>query len=288
MHPRPLARTLLLAAVACAAVTSPAAHAAKSSPGLPAIRSNAFYVLDETNSAVLLSRQSKVARPIASITKLMTAIVVLEAGQPLDEKIKIQRADKWFPTEAESRLPNGTVLTRSDLMHLALMSSENRAAYALCASYEGGMPACVKAMNAKAAALGMTSARFVEPTGLSSRNVSSSEDLAKLVMAASENPTIQQYSTDDSHVVPIGREKYEFRNTNSLVRNPDWQIVVQKTGYISEAGRCLVMKTVFDGRSIVIVLLDSFGKLTRVADAKRIRKWMESQVGVDGAVKSST
>ncbi|MCC7200455.1 MAG: serine hydrolase [Gammaproteobacteria bacterium] len=278
MHQRPLVRTLLLAAAACAGLSSPAAQAAKSSPSMPAIRSSAFYVLDETNSAVVLSRHSNVARPIASITKLMTALVVLEAGQSLDDKIKVRREDKWFPSEAESRLPAGTVLTRGDLMHLALMSSENRAAYALCANYEGGLPACVQAMNSKAAALGMKSAHFVEPTGLSSRNVASSEDLAKLVMAASENPTIQQYSTDDSHIVPIGREKYEFRNTNSLVRNPDWDIVVQKTGYISEAGRCLVMKTVFDGRSIVIVLLDSVGKLTRVADAKRIRKWMEAQV----------
>ena len=283
MRQRPLVRTLLLAAAACAGLSSPAAQAAKSSPSMPAIRSSAFYVLDETNSAVVLSRHSNVARPIASITKLMTALVVLEAGQSLDDKVKVSRHDKWFPTEAESRLPNGTVLTRGDLMHLALMSSENRAAYALCANYEGGLPACVQAMNSKAAALGMKSAHFVEPTGLSSAHRESPEDLLKHAIVAPKNQPIQQYAPADTHTVPIGREKYEFRNPNALVSNPDWDIVVQKTGYISEAGRCLVMKTVFDGRSIVIVLLDSVGKLTRVADAKRIRKWMESQVA-----KSST
>jgi D-alanyl-D-alanine endopeptidase (penicillin-binding protein 7) len=157
------------------------------------------------------------------------------------------------------------------------MSSENRAAHTLCRSYPGGLAACVRAMNDKAKSLGMKSARFVEPTGLSSDNVASPEDLAKLVMAAGENGTIREYSTDPVHTVYVNRQPLEYRNTNLLVNKPDWQVVVQKTGYISEAGRCLVMQAVIDGREVVIVLLNSWGKLTRIGDANRIRSWMESQ-----------
>jgi D-alanyl-D-alanine endopeptidase (penicillin-binding protein 7) len=157
------------------------------------------------------------------------------------------------------------------------MSSENRAAHALCREYPGGVAACVRAMNAKAAALGMTTAHFKEPTGLSSQNVASPEDLAKLVLAAAKNPTIRAYSTDTDHAVRVNRQTLEFRNTNRLVKSPDWQVNVQKTGYISEAGRCLVMQTVIDDHEVVIVLLNSWGTLTRIADAKRIRSWMETQ-----------
>jgi D-alanyl-D-alanine endopeptidase (penicillin-binding protein 7) len=161
-------------------------------------------------------------------------------------------------------------------MHLALMSSENRAAHALGNNYPGGMTAMVRDMNAKAAALGMTSTRFVDPTGLSSQNVASPEDLSKLVVAASHNPVIREYSTDRRYSVRVGRRPLEFRNTDNLVANPGWNILVQKTGYIVEAGKCLVMEAVIQGRSVVIVLLDSFGKYTRVADAKRIKTWMEA------------
>lgn len=262
-------------------------HATHAAPGTPSLKSNAVYVIDETNSAVVLSRQSDVAMPIASITKLMTALVVLEAGQPLDEPIEITADDRGGTKSMVSRLDVGTSLTRADLLHLALMSSENRAAHALGRSYPGGLPACIEAMNAKARALGMRSTRFVEPTGLSSDNVASSEDLAKLVMAAAESPTIQDYSTDKSYSVPVRRRQVEFHNTDSLVRNPTWNIIVQKTGYIAEAGRCLVMKAVFEGRAVVIVLLDSAGKYTRVADARRIRKWLESRLAAESARPAS-
>jgi serine-type D-Ala-D-Ala endopeptidase (penicillin-binding protein 7) len=284
---RQASRGLLIALLLSAGVSSGPAlartHAARTAPGMPALKSNAVYVLDETNAAVVLSRQSDVAMPIASITKLMTALVVLEAGQPLDEPIQITAEDRGGTKSTVSRLEVGTSLTRADLLHLALMASENRAAHALGRSYPGGLPACIEAMNAKARALGMKSTRFVEPTGLSSDNVASSEDLAKLVLAAAQSPTIQEYSTDKSYTVPVRRRQVEFHNTDSLVRNPTWNIIVQKTGYIAEAGRCLVMKAVFEGRSVVIVLLDSAGKYTRVADARRIRKWLESRLAADSA-----
>jgi serine-type D-Ala-D-Ala endopeptidase (penicillin-binding protein 7) len=280
---RALSIALLLAAGVCSGPALARTHAARSAPGTPALRSNAVYVLDETNSSVVLSRQSDVAMPIASITKLMTALVVIDAGQPLDELIEITAEDRGGTKSTVSRLDVGASLTRADLLHLALMASENRAAHALGRSYPGGLPACAEAMNAKARALGMKSTHFVEPTGLSSDNVASSEDLAKLVLAAAQSPMIQEYSTDKSYTVPVRRHQVEFHNTDSLVRNPTWNIIVQKTGYIAEAGRCLVMKAIFEGRTIVIVLLDSAGKYTRTADARRIRKWLESRLAADAA-----
>jgi len=242
----------------------------------PDLRSGAFYVLDESDSSVLAARNEHTAAPIASITKLMTALVVLDADQPLDETLTISAEDVRGTPGGSSRLAVGTRLTRDDMLRLALMSSENRAAHALCRNFPEGKEACVRAMNVKAAALGMDSARFVEPTGLSSSNVASPEDLAKLVLAAADNPTIREYSTASSHTVQVKRQSLEYRNTNLLVRNPTWQVNVQKTGYISEAGRCLVMQAVIDGREVVIVLLNSWGKLTRIGDANRIRNWMES------------
>ncbi len=243
----------------------------------PQLRSSAVLVLDEASSTVLLARQAEVATPIASITKLMTALVVLDARQPLDEILEVTDADRERGRGAYSRLAIGTRLSRGDLLHVALMSSENRAAHALGRNYPGGLPAFVAAMNAKARALGMGNARFVDPTGLSSENIASPADLSKLVIAASHEPMIQQFSTDQLHAVRVGRRMLEFRNTDLLVRNPAWNIIVQKTGYITEAGKCLVMKTLIRGRAIVIVLLDSFGKYTRVADAQRIRLWLEAQ-----------
>jgi serine-type D-Ala-D-Ala endopeptidase (penicillin-binding protein 7) len=240
------------------------------------LKSSSVLIMDESDSSVLYSRRSDVPMPIASITKLMTALVVLDADQPLDEPIQITDADRDLPKGGFSRLTVGATLTRGDLMHLALMSSENRAAHALGNNYPGGMPAMVAAMNAKAAELGMVSSHFVDPTGLSSQNVASPEDLSKLVIAASHNAAIREYSTDRHYAVKVRRHMVEFRNTDNLVANPTWNIIVQKTGYISEAGKCLVMAAVIEGRSVVIVLLDSFGKYTRVADAKRIKTWMEA------------
>ena len=242
----------------------------------PKLKSSSVLIVDQSDSSVLYSRHPDVPAPIASITKLMTALVVLDAEQSLDEPITITEADRDFQKSTFSRLTVGTTLTRGDLMHLALMSSENRAAHALGNNYPGGMPAMVAAMNAKAASLGMTHSHFVDSTGLSSQNVASPEDLSKLVIAASKNHSIREYSTDTNYAVRIHKHMVEFRNTDRLVANPAWNIVVQKTGYIAEAGKCLVMSAVIEGRSVVIVLLDSIGKYTRVADAQRIKNWMET------------
>jgi serine-type D-Ala-D-Ala endopeptidase (penicillin-binding protein 7) len=285
---------LLAASVAQAAIPAGSAvrthlkYAGRSPLAEPALRSSAALVLDATHSSVLYSRRSSVALPIASITKLMTALVVMDAGQPLDEVLVISAEDRSSGKGSASRLTPGTRLTRGDLMHLALMASENRAAHALGRNYPGGLAACVAAMNARAQELGMTSAHFVEPTGLSDENVASPEDLSKLVMAAAQVPAIREYSTDTDYLVPVGRRVLRFRNTDSLVRKPDWNIVVQKTGYISQAGRCLVMQTVIEARTVVIVLLNSYGKQTRVADARRIRKWMEATLLTHGAPAAST
>jgi len=251
-------------------------YSSRPSPNDPALRSSAALVLDLTNSSVLYSRHSDVAAPIASITKLMTALVVMEAGQPLDELLAVTEDDRSFGKGSFSRLSPGTQLSRGDLMHLALMASENRAAHALGRSYPGGIAACVIAMNAKAHELGMTTAHFVEPTGLSDENVASPEDLSKLVIAAAKVAEIREYSTDGDFTVHVGRHMVRYRNTDSLVSKSDWNIVVQKTGYIHEAGRCLVMQTVIEDRPVVIVLLNSYGKRTRVADARRVRRWVEA------------
>jgi len=257
-----------------------AVHPSADDPGL---RSAAAYVLDRDDSAVWYSHNAQVASPIASITKLMTALVVADAHQPLDEVLQVSAEDRAIGKGAASRLAIGTRLTRGELLHLALMSSENRAAHALGRNYPGGVPAFVRAMNDKARSLGMTATRFVEPTGLSSDNVASPEDLSRLVMAAAQNPTIRDFSTDTELSVRVGRRMVEFRNTDALVRNPTWDIIVQKTGYITEAGRCLVMQAVIGGRDVVIVLLNSFGKYTRVADAVRVRRWIEARMNEHGA-----
>lgn len=242
----------------------------------PEIRSSSVLVIDESDSSILLSRNADVAAPIASITKLMTSLVVLEAGLPLDEVITITKADHAIEKSAPSRLSLGAKLTRGELMHLALMSSENHAAHALGRTYPGGTEAILDAMNAKARALGMKRTHFTDTTGLSNGNIASPADLIRLVSAASENPLIEQYSTDPDETVMVGRHPVEYRNTNNLVRKPEWDIRVQKTGYTQAAGRCLVMKTFIDDRPIVMVLMNSFGKYTRTADAIRVRRWMET------------
>ena len=257
--------------------TAPARLALASRPD---VRSHSFYVFDESTASVLAARNERVAVPVASITKLMTALVVLDAGQSMQQTLTITADDVRGTAGNSSRLPVGARLTREDLLRLALMSSENRAAHALCRNYPKGLAACVKAMNNKAAGLHMATARFVDPTGLSSGNVASAADLAKLVIASAANPQISAFSTAARHTVTVNRRAIEFRNTNLLVDNPSWQVDVQKTGYIAEAGRCLVMQTVIDGRAVVIVLLNSWGKYTRIADAKRIRTWMETQTRV--------
>jgi D-alanyl-D-alanine endopeptidase (penicillin-binding protein 7) len=241
----------------------------------PLLASNEVLVIDEETQDVLLSKNPTQVNPIASITKLMTSLVVLEAAQPMDETIMITDEDANLERQSYSRLKKGTLLTRAELLHLALMSSENRAAHAIARTYPGGLRACIEAMNAKALELGMNSTHYIEPTGLSEQNVSSPEDLAKLVIQASSNQTIREYSTDDRFAVQLGRRMVEFHTTDRLVANPTWTIVLQKTGYIVEAGRCLVMKAIIENRATVIVLMNSIGTQTRLADAQRIKSWLD-------------
>lgn len=238
------------------------------------LRSAAVLVLDQDTNEVLLSKNADAVLPIASITKLMTALVVADAEQPLDELLTVNAEDIDTEKGSRSRLQLGTTLTRGEMMHLSLMASENRAANALGRHYPGGLPAFVVAMNRKAQALGMTSTRYVEPTGLSSRNQSSASDLALLMQEAHKNEMIRRLSTSLEAEVAVGRRALHFRNTNSLVRSAEWDIGLQKTGYIAEAGRCVVMQAQLAGRKLIMVLLDSAGRYSRVGDAERIRRWI--------------
>ena len=257
-----------------------AAKCPSRAPANPALCASGYYILDESDFTVLAARNARVAAPIASITKLMTSLVVLEAGLPLQEQIFIEREDVEGTAGTASRLAPGTRLSRADLLHLALMSSENRAAHALCRTYPGGLKECVRAMNHKAALLGMTTAHFTDPTGLSTGNVSSPEDLAKLVRAAARSATIRAYSTDRFYTVVVNNKPLQYRSTNPLVNDPDWNVTVQKTGYVSDAGPCLVMQALIDGRDVVIVLLHSAGPINRrIGDATAVRHWMESVIG---------
>jgi D-alanyl-D-alanine endopeptidase (penicillin-binding protein 7) len=240
------------------------------------LRSGAALVLDQETHEVLYSKNPEAVLPIASLTKLMTAMVISEANQPLDEKLTITDEDIDTEKGTHSRLTPGTQLTRGVMLHLALMSSENRAANALGRNYPGGLPAFVGAMNAKAKALGMSDTRYVEPTGLSSQNQSSAHDLALLVNAAHQVPLLREYSTTPALDVELGRRQVQFRTTDRLVANPSWDIGLQKTGFINEAGQCLVMQAQMAGRKLIMVLLDSAGKYSRIADAERIRKWLQN------------
>jgi D-alanyl-D-alanine endopeptidase (penicillin-binding protein 7) len=253
------------------------ASAAARSPGAPEVRSAAALVVNGDTGEVIFERKAAAVVPIASITKLMTALVVIDGQQPLDEVIKVSAEDVWKGKGAFSRLAVGTKLTRGDLLRLALMASENRAAHVLARTYPGGKAAFVKTMNLKARALGMTHTRFADASGLSNLNVSNARDLAKLVIAVSRDSRIREFSTLHSHEVRLGKHMFLYRNTNLLVGRPEWDILVQKTGYTNDAGQCLVMEATIDDRPVVMVLLNSFGSLTRTADARRIRKWMESQ-----------
>jgi len=242
------------------------------------LKSSVALVIDQDTRQVLFSKNSQAVLPIASITKLMTALVVTEAGLPLDEMLAISQDDVDTEKGSRSRLTVGTQLTRGEMLLLALMSSENRAAHALGRHYPGGMGAFVGAMNAKAQLLGMGDTRYVEPTGLSSQNRSSANDLARLVDAAYAHPIIRELSTSREAQVDVGNRQLQFRSTNGLMRNPEWDIGLQKTGYISEAGRCLVMQAELAGRKLIMVLLDSAGKYSRIGDAERIRKWLDQTV----------
>ena len=241
-----------------------------------ALYSASALVIDQTSGQPLIEKQPDAVVPIASISKLMTAMVVLDAKLDLQEVISISEEDVDGLKGTRSRLPVGTTMTREAAMLLALMSSENRAANALGRHYPGGLPAFVQAMNKKAHALGMYHSRFEEPTGLSSNNVSTAHDLARMVAAAARYPEIRQYSTTAEAKVELNGRIRDFHNTNALVRSDNWEIGVSKTGYISEAGRCLVMQARVADKPVVIVLLDSVGKMTRVGDAQRIKRWMES------------
>jgi D-alanyl-D-alanine endopeptidase (penicillin-binding protein 7) len=253
-----------------------------------ALKSSAALVLDQDTDEVLFSKNSEAVLPIASLTKLMTAVVVTEAEQPLDEVLSIAQDDVDTEKHSGSRLRVGTQLTRGEMLHLALMSSENRAAHALGRNYPGGLDAFVAAMNEKAHELGMADTRYVEPTGLSSRNQSSARDLATLVKTAHTHQIIRELSTTPEHQVAIGRRQVQFRNTNLLVRNPTWEIGLQKTGYISEAGRCLVMQAQMAGRKLILVFLDSTGKYSRIGDAERVRKWVNENAPVVTAAPKIT
>ena len=250
------------------------------------LNSNAALVLDHSTNEVLFEKNAEISLPIASITKLMTSLVVVEANQDLDEMLTVTEEDVDREKFSHSRLRVGSQLSRANMLHIALMSSENRAASALGRHYPGGIHAFVLAMNAKARELGMTGTRFSDSTGLSSSNVSSARDLAKLVMAAYHHPLIRQYSTDSRYVVDPGGRMLQYRNSNGLIENPDWEIGLQKTGYIAEAGRCLVMQVHVSGRPVVMIFLDSKSKQSRLADAGRIRKWLENR-GASAAAERS-
>jgi D-alanyl-D-alanine endopeptidase (penicillin-binding protein 7) len=255
-------------------------------PSRLALYSSSALVIDQNTGRAVLEKHPDAVTPIASISKLMTAMVVLDAKLDLNEVIAIGDEDVDGLKGTRSRLPVGTTMTRETAMLLALMASENRAAHALGRHYPGGLPAFVVAMNRKAQTLGMSNSRFEEPTGLSSNNVSTAHDLARMVAAAARYPEIRSYSTTGEARVELNGRISDFHNTNALVRSENWEIGLSKTGYISEAGRCLVMQARVADKPVVIVLLDSVGKMTRVGDANRIKRWMEN-ASLDSGKRSS-
>jgi D-alanyl-D-alanine endopeptidase (penicillin-binding protein 7) len=271
--------------VAKQATTTRIAHKRRAEPGPrllldgdgdPILRSASALVVDQSSGAVLFEKNANLQVPIASITKLMTAMVVLDAQPDMQEELTISRDDVDTHKGTHSRLGVGISLTREEMLRLALMSSENRAAAALSRYYPGGREEFVAAMNRKAGELGLTDTHFEDPTGLTAANVSSARDLTRLAAAAHSYPEIREFSTASKYEVKIGRRQQAFHNTNSLVRNDGWEIGLSKTGYISEAGKCLVMQAWLNNKPMIIVLLDSWGKLTRIADANRIKRWVES------------
>jgi D-alanyl-D-alanine endopeptidase (penicillin-binding protein 7) len=246
------------------------------------LKSSVALVVDQDTNEVLFQKNPNAVLPIASITKLMTALITVEADLDLDETLELDRADRTFD-RVRSRLSPGTRLTRGQALHLALMSSENHAAQLLGRTYPGGLQAAVAAMNAKAQLLGMHGTHFADPTGLSAENRSSPADLVKLVNAAYKYPVLRDYSTSSELELPVGKRVVRYGSTNGLTSSPEWDIGLQKTGYISAAGRCLVMQAVIEGQRVVMVLLDSVGRYSRIGDAQRIRQWLEANRPVGGA-----
>ena len=280
-------------AVAAAAAVEPARLSFGELAGLHKVsdpldlKSSVALVIDQDTHEVLLSKNDHAVLPIASLTKLMTGLLIMQARLSMDEHITITQDDVDTEKGSRSRLMVGTTLTRREMLHLALMSSENRAAHALGRTYPGGLAVFVNQMNAKARALGMMDTRFVEPTGLSSNNQSSARDLAVLVNVAHSDPILREFSTSPGYEVAVGSRTLQYNNTNRLVKSPSWDIGLQKTGYISEAGRCLVMQTQISGRKLIMVFLDSAGKFSRLGDAERVRNWVESMPALRSTVSQA-
>ena len=258
--------------------------------GILQLASSKALIINQNTGEVIYAKNTGLTTPIASITKLMTAMVMLDANQPFDEMLYVSDEDVDYIKSTSSRLSVGAGLSRGDMLQLALMASENRAASAIGHNYPGGKYAFIKAMNAKAKVIGMTHSRFVDPTGLDSENVSTAEDLAKMVQAAYQYPDIRLATTSPSHEVYMEGRQYavNFNNTNGLVRGGEWQIGLSKTGFINEAGRCLVMQATIAGEPMIVVLLDSIGKQTRIGDANRVRKWMEYNMEYNSQPKTTT
>jgi len=278
-----VAKLFVMALAVC--LSGPMKAAVPSKPAAaPHLLSASALVLDQRTGECLVAKQVDSVMPIASITKLMTAMVVLDAKQNMAETLCIEEGDKDLLRHSRSHLPVGTQLTRQEALMVALMASENRAAHALGRTYPGGMAALVAAMNSKAQSLGLTGTRFEEPTGLSDANTSSAKELSRLVDAASRYPEILAFSTRTESTLRSGRRELHFVNTNALVRNSRWQIGLSKTGYIEEGGRSLVMQTQLAHRPVILVLLNSNGKNTRLGDAARIKQWME---GPDTSVRKA-
>jgi len=250
------------------------------------LKSSVALVVNQDTNEVLFQKNPHAVLPIASITKLMTALITVDAGLDLDDTLEVERSDRTID-RVRSWLNPGVKLTRGQALHLALMSSENHAAHLLGRTYPGGVEAAVQAMNAKAQLLGMHDTNFADPTGLSAENRSSPRDLVKLVNAAYQYPVLREYSTSSELELPIGKRVVRYGSTNGLTSNPEWDIGLQKTGYISAAGRCLVMQAVIEGQRVVMVLLDSVGKYSRIGDAQRIRQWLEANRPTSGAGLSS-
>jgi serine-type D-Ala-D-Ala endopeptidase (penicillin-binding protein 7) len=251
------------------------------------LKSSVALVVDQDTQEILFSKNDKAVLPIASLTKLMTGMVISDARLSSEEMITISQQDVDTEKGSRSRLQVGTRLSRGELLHLALMSSENRAAHALGRTYPGGLDVFTLQMNAKAQTLGMKDTRYTDPTGLSSRNQSSAQDLATLVGAAHKDPVLRELSTSPGYQVEVGKRTLHYNNTNRLVKNPQWDIGLQKTGYISEAGQCLVMQTKIAGRKLIMVFLDSAGKLSRLGDAERVRRWIENNAGANAAERQA-
>lgn len=279
--PRPLslrAQKAIAMAPAASATAQPAPATDRKTPNVRGLKSKAVLVLDQDSGEILAARNADTVMPVASLTKLMTALVVLEAELPMDEILQIGKDDVDREKNTTSRLQVGTPLTRDEMLLLSLMSSENRAAQALSRHYPGGRPAFLAAMNEKAAELGMTSTHFADAAGLSTRSVSTARDLQKLLAAAHAQPLIRDYSTRLEKTLRVNRRPLKFINSNRLVRKAGgWDIGMQKTGFTNEAGRCLMMQATVEGRRLAMVFLDSVGTLTRYADATRVRRELERE-----------